>query len=149
MHGKLTVRSIESFGQVMEVRLDARCRHIAFGADAAACRKVVPAIHPTTQGYRVHWDAEAGVPDSTAGKSGVWTKVDVCQPLIIDSRQTEVRRPLMVVKPMTQQVPLVCFGSDRASAYQLDMGRVIPFESAPNGWNITVELDAPNDDYNK
>ena len=43
----------------MEVRPDARCRHIAFGADAAACRTVVPANHPTTQGYRAHWDAEA------------------------------------------------------------------------------------------
>ena len=31
------------------------------------------------------------------------------------------------------------FGPDRA------FGRVIPFESTPNGWNLTVELEAPND----
>ena len=65
--------------------------------------------------------------------------------MIIESRQAEVRRPLVAVKPMTQQGHWGCFGSDRAFAYQIEIGRVIPLESTPNGWNLTVELKAPND----
>ena len=48
----------------------------------------------------------------------------------------------MAVKPMTQQGQGVCFGPDRAFAYKIETGRVIP--STPNGWNLTVELEAPN-----
>ena len=49
----------------------------------------------------------------------------------------------MAVKPMTAQGQWVCFGPDRALAYKIDTGRVIPFESTPTGWNLTVELEAP------
>ena len=31
----------------------------------------------------------------------------------------------------------------------METGIVIPFESTPNGWNLTVELKAPNDANNK
>ena len=31
----------------------------------------------------------------------------------------------------------------------MDTGRVIPLESTPNGWNLTVELEAPNDANSK
>ena len=55
----------------------------------------------------------------------------------------------MAVKPMTQIRQLVCFGPDRAFAYKRETGRVTPFESTPNGWNLTVELDAPNDANSK
>ena len=67
------------------------------------------------------------------------------KPIIIDSRQAEERRPLMAVKPMTQQGQWVCFGPDRTFAYKIETGRILPFESTPNGWNLTVELEAPKD----
>ena len=69
--------------------------------------------------------------------------------MTIEPRQAEVRRPLLAVKPMTQQGQWVCFGPDRAFAYKIETGRVIPFESTPNGWNVTAELQAPNDANNK
>ena len=65
--------------------------------------------------------------------------------MTFESRQAEVRRPLMAVKPMTRGGQWVGFGPDRAFAYTTDTGRVIPFESTPNEWNLTVELEAPND----
>ena len=34
---------------------------------------------------------------------------------------------------------------DRAVANKIETGSVIPFESTPLGWNLTVELEAPND----
>ena len=55
----------------------------------------------------------------------------------------------MAVKPMTQPGPWVCFGPDRAFAYKTETGRVMPCESTPNGWNLTVELEAPNDANSK
>ena len=61
--------------------------------------------------------------------------------MTIQSRQAEVRRPLMAAKPMAQQGHCVCFGPDRAFAYKIEPDRVIPFESTPNGWNLTVELE--------
>ena len=64
--------------------------------------------------------------------------------MTIESRQAEARRPLMAVKPMTQQGQWVCFGPDRSFPYKIETGRVIPFEGTPNGWNLTVELEAPN-----
>ena len=66
---KLTSHSIESVGQAAGVRSDRRCRQLRLGIDTAACRTVVLARHPATRGYRCHWDAEAGVQYSTAGKS--------------------------------------------------------------------------------
>ena len=109
-----------------------------------------------TRGYRCHWDAEAGVPYSTVVKSVLWekgrrllvSKDTEGKPMIIESRQSEVRRALMVVKPMTQG-QWVCFWPDHAFAYKIENGRVIPFESTPNGWNLTVELKAPNDANSK
>ena len=76
----------------------------------AACKTVVPARHPATRRYRVHWDKAAGAPYTTAGKSVVWdggqrllvAKDAEGKPLSIKPRQAEVRRPLMAVKPMTQ-----------------------------------------------
>ena len=32
---------------------------------------------------------------------------------------------------------------------KLATGRVIPFETTPNGWNLTVEFEAPNDANSK
>ena len=94
---------------------------------------------------------------STAGKSVVWDEGrrllvsnDTEGKLVtIESRQAEVRRPLMAVKPMTQQGQWVCFGPDDAFAYKVETGRVIPFESTPNGCNLTAELEAPNDANSK
>ena len=51
----------------------------------------------------------------------------------------------MAVKPMTEQGQWVCFGPDRAFAYEIDTGRVVPFENTASGWNLTVELEAPSD----
>ena len=53
------------------VRSDKKCRQITFGVDRAACRTVVPGRHPITRRYTCHWDAEARVPYTTAGKSVV------------------------------------------------------------------------------
>ena len=64
------------------------------------------------------------------------------EPVMIESRQATVRRPLMAVNPRTAQGQWVCFGPDRAFAYKIDTGRVIPFESTPTGWNLTMELEA-------
>ena len=69
--------------------------------------------------------------------------------MTIESRHAEVRRPLMAVKPMTQQGQWVCFGPGCAFAKKKETGRVIPFESTPNGWNLIVELEAPNDANSK
>ena len=63
--------SIEYVGQAVSVRSDTRHRQITFGIDTAACRTVVPARHPATR-HRCHWDTEAGVQCSTAGKSVMW-----------------------------------------------------------------------------
>ena len=49
----------------------------------------------------------------------------------------------MAVKQMTAQGQWVCFGPDRAFAYKIDTDRVIPFESTSTGWNLTVELEEP------
>ena len=65
--------------------------------------------------------------------------------MTIESRQAEVRRLLMAVKPMTQQGQWVCSGPASAFVYKIETGRVIKF----NGWNLTVELEAPNDANSK
>ena len=126
------------------VRSDKRQRQIAFGIDTAACRTVVPARHPATRGYRCHWDTEARVQYSTAGKSVVRdegrrslvSKVTEGKLMTVESRQAEVRRPLMAVKPLTQQGQWAFFRPDRAFAYKIDSGRV----GTPNGRNLTTGL---------
>ena len=61
--------------------------------------------------------------------------------MTIESRQADVRNPLMAVKTMTQEGQWFCFGPDRAFAYSIETGRVVPFESTPYGWNLTVGLE--------
>ena len=63
----------------------------------------------------------------------------------VASRQAEVRRPLMAVKPMTQQGQRVCFDPGRAFANKIHTARGIPSETTPDAWNYTVELEAPSD----
>ena len=94
--------------------------------------------NPATRGYRCRWDAEAGVPYSTAGKSVVWnegrrllvSKDTEGKLMTIESRRSEVRRLWLAVKPTTQQGQWVCSGPDRAFAHKLETGKVIPFERA-------------------
>ena len=132
------------------VRTDQSNRKITFGLDTAACGTVVLGNHPAARGYRVQWDSGAGVPYSTVGKSMVWdesrrllvAKQATGEPVMIESQQATVRRPLMAVKPMTAQGQWVCFGPDRAFAYKIETGRVIPFKPTPTGWNLTMELEA-------
>ena len=155
MLGGLDLCAIEKWDRntmkKINVRTDQSNFKITFGVDTAACRTVVPGNHPAARGYRVHWDSGAGVPYSTAGKSMVWdegrrllvAKQATGEPITIESPQATVRRPLMAVKPMTAQGQWVCFGPDRAFAYKIETGRVIPFESTPTGWNLTMELEAP------
>ena len=115
------------------------------------------ARHPATRGYRCHWDVETAVPYSTAGKSVVWdvgghvlvSKDTEGKLMTIEYRLAKVRRSLMAVKPMAQQGQWVCFGLHRAFAYKIEKNRVIPFESTPNEWNLTVELEAPPDANSK
>ena len=79
-----------------------------------------------------HWDAEAGVQCSTAGKSAVWnegrcllvSKDAEGKLMTIESRQAQVRRPSMAAKPMAQQGHCVCFWPDRAFAYKIEPDRV-------------------------
>ena len=84
---------------------------MTLGVGIAGCRTAELARHPTTRGDSFLQDAEARVPYSTAGKSVVW---NVGQRLlvsndgdgkltIIESRQADVRRLLMAVKPKTQR----------------------------------------------
>ena len=65
--------------------------------------------------------------------------------MTIESRLAEVQRPLMAVKHVTQHGQWVCFGPDRAFAIKIETGRVIPFQSTINGWNLPPEVEAPND----
>ena len=154
MLGGLDLCAVEKWDRntmkAINVRTDQSNRKITFGVDTAARRTVVPGNHPAARGYRVHWDSGAGVPYSTAGKSMVWdegrrplvAKQATGEPIMIESGQATVRRPLMAVKPMTAQGQWVCFGPDRAFAYKIETGRVIPFEPTPTGWNLTMELEA-------
>ena len=111
LRNKLTSHSIESVEQAVGVRSDRRCGQITFGIDTAACRTVVSARHPATRGYRCHWDAEAGVQYSMAGRSAVWdegrrlllSRDTESKLMTTESRQAEVRRPLMAVNPMVHK----------------------------------------------
>ena len=68
-------------------------------------------------------------------------RVNVC---LCPKTQKANQRPLNLDKQRCEG-----FGTDRAFAYKIEIGRVIPFESTPNGWNLTVELEAPTDANSK
>ena len=118
----MTSHSIEPVGQAVGVRPDKRCRQI------------------TSRGCRCHWNAEAGVQYSTAGKSVVW---DEGRRLLVSK---DTKGKLMTIESrQAEEQQWVCFGPGRAFTYKMETGRVIPFESTPNGRNLTLELEAPND----
>ena len=83
----LKSHSIESVAQAVGVRPEkgvgkSRLESIRHCAEPWCQQR-----HPATRGYRCHWDAEAGVPYSTAGKCVVW---DEGRRLLV-SKDTEVK----------------------------------------------------------
>ena len=53
----------------------------------------------------------------------------------------------MAVKSMTQE-QWVCFVTVRSHTKE-KLAQSKPFESTPNGWNLTIEFAAPNDANSK
>ena len=100
----LTGQSIESVGQAVGVKSEKKCRQITFSVDTAACRTVVLARHPATRGTCVIGTRKLEYRTRQMARLLWEMKLDICcKPMTIESRQAEVRRPLMAVKPMTQQ----------------------------------------------
>ena len=112
------VKRIESF---QHDRLDPLQRSITFGIDTAACKTVVPTNHPATRGYLVHKDSLLGCAYSTAGRDKVYdqgkrilcTLDETGEPMAIESRKVDCRRPLMAVTEMTDCGGWVCFQPQR------------------------------------
>ena len=80
-----------------------------------------PTKHPATRGYRCHWGAESS------------NTVLICWQgsTLFVTKDTE-GKPITIGFVSGLVVP---------SHTKLEIGRITPFESTPNGWNLTVELE--------
>ena len=87
------------------------------------------------------------MPCSTAGDEGrrlIVAKDTEGKPMTTESRQAEVRRLLMLVKPITRTAGQFRSGSCvriQNGRWQNDTNR----KHTPNGWNPTVDFETPND----
>ena len=142
MRNKLTSHSIESVGRQIRQKMETNHVWNRHGSvqDSGACK----ASSNTRVQMSLGHGSRSTVLDGwqvycvDEGRRLLVSKDTEGKLMTIESPQSEVRRLLMPVKPMTQQGQCVCFGPDRAFAYKMDSGRVIPFES-----------EAPKDANNK
>ena len=154
MRNKLTSDSVESVGQAVwsQIRQKVQTHHVwkrlgsvqdSVAGKASQQHEVADVIGTRMLECRIR--QQASLLNWLKGRRLLVSTYTEGKLMTIESRQAEMRRALMAVKLMTQQGQRVCFGPDRAFAYKMETGRVIPFESTPNGWNFTVEHEAPND----
>jgi hypothetical protein len=135
------------------VRDDPEGRTLTLGVDSAACRTVVSPKHPATRGYKTHVDAHTGTEYSTAGTATVEDKGRrvLCadnpegpDPLVLDTRSAETRRPLASVKELTNKGGWVVFGPQQGFLYRPQTQQTHKFTNTPHGWNWVIKLDPPN-----
>ena len=133
-------------------RLDPSQRTVTFGIDTAACKTVVPPNHHGTRGYLVHKDSLLGCAYSTAGRDKVYdqgkrilcTLAETGEPMAIDSRKVDCRRPLMAVTEMTDCGRWVCFGPQKQGfSFDPRTRQKIEFTPTLVGWDLTMKLEPP------
>ena len=141
------VKQIESF---QHERLGPSQRTVTFGIDTSACKTVVPANHPAARGYLVHKDFLLGCAYSTAGRDKVYdqgkrilcTLDETGNPMAIESRKVNCRRPSMAVTEMTDCGRWVCFGPQRQGfSFDPRTWQKIEFTPTPGGWDLTMKLE--------
>ena len=136
-------------------REDGNDRFITFGVDSAACRTVVPSNHKAARGYRVHRDNKYGDTYGTAKKGGPRIRDEglrVLQtksgngdlPQRLRTRKADVHKPLLAVCDLVDTGHAVLFDGGASYAVNKATGRKTPFVRNGRGWDLTVELEAPN-----
>ena len=61
----------------------------------------------------------------------------------LKTRSAEVNVPLMAVKDMVKANQTVVFDSEGSFTYSKDTGVRTPFQSCNGGWELTLDLEAP------
>ena len=119
VRNKSTSHCVESVGQAVGVRSDKRCRQITFGVDTATCRTTDKASSNT----RVQMSLGRGQQEH---RTHLLARVGV----VCDQRHRG--KPITIGFVSGLVVP---------SHTKLETGRITPFESTPNGWNLSIELE--------
>ena len=145
----------QDFCEVSESdRTDETDREIIFAVDSAACRSVVNKKHRALRGYRTWKDKFYGQTYGTA-KAGLARIHDeglrVAQtkssgmdpPMRLNTRQADVRKPLMAVCDMVDHNHSVLFDSSGSYAINKKTGRKTTFTRTARGWDLRLVLEAP------
>ena len=115
---------------------------------------MVPQAHKAVRGYKTWRDSLTGRDYSTANnakvedeglrvlsvKHGGGTK-----PMLIRTRKAKVKRPLMSVADLVDANKTVVFDSAGAFAVDKTTGLRQEFQRKGKGWNVTFDLQAPDD----
>ena len=147
----------EGLGHLCELgsskdRTDAQDREITFNVDSGASKTVVKASHKAARGYKVHKDAQTGVPYSTAGnqrihdegKRVLQIKGDAGQtPWRMNTRVAEVRNSLLSPSEMAKCGHDVLLRNEDGYAIHRKTGEMHKFQRTPGGWQFKVQLEAP------
>ena len=133
-------------------RSDPADREIVFNVDSGASKTVVKASHKAVRGYKIHADAQTGVPYSTAGKQRILDEgrrvVQIKatggeEPWRMNTRVAEVRNSLLSPSEMAKCGHDVLLRNEDGYAIHRETGVTHKFERTPGGWQFKVDLEAP------
>ena len=146
----------EQLGHLCELggdRQDQSDRHIVFNVDSGASRTVVSPKHKAVRGYRIHKDAQTGIPYNTAGKQQIQDEgqrvlqikaVPGDKPWRMNTRVADVRNSLLSPSEMAKCGHDVLLRNEDGYAIHRQTGVTHKFERTPGGWQFKVELEAPD-----
>ena len=135
-------------------RSDGTDRKITFKVDSGACTTVVHPEHRAVRGYKIWKDEKTGKFYRTAGTAQVkdegkrilQTKMRSGpdgKPVRLRTRAARSTAPLMAVKDMVAAGQMVVFDAEGSFTYDKASGKKTPFHSTAGGWELTLDLEAP------
>ena len=144
--------SLEAVDSTASHRWDRANRTITFGVDSGACVTAVPTDHLAVRGYRVWSDgqknrtytAASGKSIRDEGARVLQTRADGPEgPRRLRTRCAKVRRPLLSVKEIVRVGNRVVFDLEGSYTEDKHSGRRQYFRDVPGGWDLTLDLEAP------
>ena len=139
---------------LQEARQGTSDRKLTLRVDSGASVTAVPKRHKAARGYRVWRDSQYGSYYGTASNKKVKDEgMRVLQtkttggpqgaPLRLKTRNVDVPNALLSVPEMVDCGHAVVFDKARSFAVHKDSGRTLEFQRNGKGWDLTLELEAP------
>ena len=137
-----------------KLREDPTDREIVFNVDSGASKTVVNKDNRAARGYKIHRDAQTGVPYHTAGKQRIkdegkrvlqTKQMGDQKPSRMNTRVADVRNPLLSPSEIAKCGHDIILRNEDGYAIHRETGQTHKFDRTVGGWQHKATLEAPGE----